>query len=287
MADFTAGSVLTAAQLDTAFNAYSIRDVSTTTATLGAADAGGLVSVNNNSGGTVTIPLNATWAAETGTHVHILNAGTAGSWTVAIAGGGTYTGPATLAINESVEVVKYATDGWRAVKPVASSGGLSFVTSSAFSASSAVSINNCFSSTYANYRIMWDLTAASGTDVSLRMRLRVAGTDSSASSYYTARISQTASTITGSGNLTTSLAVGLVTTGYPEYASGQLDLIAPQLTRRTNGNNQTMYCTAAGDIYQENAALLFDATTSFDGFTLYPASGTITGTVRVYAYQSA
>lgn len=114
MADFTAGNVLTAAQLDTAFNTYTIRDVSTTSATLGAADAGGLLAVNNNSGGTVTIPLNSTWAAETGTHVHIVNAGTAGSWAIGTAVGVTLSGPTTtLAFNAAATVYKTATDTWR------------------------------------------------------------------------------------------------------------------------------------------------------------------------------
>lgn len=114
MADFTAGSVLTAAQLDTAFNAYTIRDVSTTSATLGAADAGELLSVNNNSGGTVTIPLNSTWAAETGTHVHFVNAGTAGVWTIAATGGVTLDGTGTsLAVGAAATVYKTATNTWR------------------------------------------------------------------------------------------------------------------------------------------------------------------------------
>lgn len=114
MADFTAGSVLTAAQLDTAFNTFTERAVVTTTATLGAADAGELLSVNNNSGGTVTIPLNSTWGAETGTHVTILNAGTAGTWTIGTAVGVTLEGSTTtLAPGAAATVIKRATNTWR------------------------------------------------------------------------------------------------------------------------------------------------------------------------------
>lgn len=114
MADFNAGSVLTAAQLDTAFNTFTIRDVSTTTATLGAADAGGMVNVNNNSGGTVTVPLNSTWAAETGTHVIVFNGGTAGTWTIAATGGVTIPDTSlTLAAGKAASVFKTATNTWR------------------------------------------------------------------------------------------------------------------------------------------------------------------------------
>ena len=116
MPDFTAGSVLTAAQLDTAFNTYVERAVVTTTATLGAADAGGLLSVNNNSGGTVTIPLNSTWAAETGTYIPVLNAGTAGTWTIGTAVGVTLEGTTTtLAPGAALGVFKRGTNTWRAV----------------------------------------------------------------------------------------------------------------------------------------------------------------------------
>lgn len=120
MADFTAGAVLTAAQLDTAFNTFTINAQTGTTYTLGAADAGEMVTVNNNSGGTVTVPTNATTAFETGTHIAILNAGTAGTFTVAGAGGVTLTSDVTaLAPRAAITVVKTATNTWYGV-----SGGL-------------------------------------------------------------------------------------------------------------------------------------------------------------------
>lgn len=114
MADFTAGNVLTAAQLDTAFNTYTINDETGTTYTLAASDAGEMVSIANNSGGTVTIPLNATVPFETGTHIHIVNAGTAGTYTIAGTGGVTLNGSATsLAAGAAATVYKSATNTWR------------------------------------------------------------------------------------------------------------------------------------------------------------------------------
>jgi hypothetical protein len=114
MADFTAGNVLTAAQLDTAFNTFTINDETGTTYTLAASDAGEMVSIANNSGGTVTIPLNATVPFETGTHVHIVNAGTAGTYTIAGTGGVTLNGiSTTLAIGAAATVYKTATNTWR------------------------------------------------------------------------------------------------------------------------------------------------------------------------------
>jgi hypothetical protein len=116
MADFTAGQVLTAAQLDAAFNTFTINTQTGTTYTLGAADAGEMVTINNNSGGTVTIPTNATTAFATGTHISVLNNGTAGTFTVAGAGGVTFTSDVTtLAPWAVITVVKTATNTWYGV----------------------------------------------------------------------------------------------------------------------------------------------------------------------------
>lgn len=134
MADFTAGNVLTAAQLDTAFNTFTINDETGTTYTLGAADAGEMVSIANNSGGTVTIPLNATVPFETGTHVSILNAGTAGTYTVAATGGVTLNGSVTsLAPGEALTAIKTATNTWRTL-----AGGLGKASVSATTGSPSV-----------------------------------------------------------------------------------------------------------------------------------------------------
>lgn len=51
----------------------------------------------------------------------------------------------------------YATTGDLAV-----AGGLVYITGSTFSASSAVNVNNCFSSTYENYRVVVSFTSAVG-----------------------------------------------------------------------------------------------------------------------------
>ena len=48
------------------------------------------------------------------------------------------------------------------------------------------------------------------------------------------------------------------------------------------------YAGVGGDVTGDQAGLTgggFDATTSFTGFTAFPTSGTITGTVSVYGYR--
>ena len=119
MVNFTAGSVLTASALNTAFNAATINAQTGSSYTFGTADAGELVTLSNASGGTATIPANSTWGAATGTIVSVMNVGTAGSFT--ISGGTAVTVNAVnndpiLAPLESAILVKLATNTWHMVK---------------------------------------------------------------------------------------------------------------------------------------------------------------------------
>lgn len=86
---FTAGAVLTAAQMNTLQASVWSDDVNTqtgTTYTLVLADAGKQVTLNNASAVTVTIPLNSSVAYATGTRIFLINLG-AGVVTVVGAGG--------------------------------------------------------------------------------------------------------------------------------------------------------------------------------------------------------
>jgi hypothetical protein len=119
MVNFTAGSVLTASALNTAFNAATINAQTGTSYTFGTADAGELVTLSNASGGTATIPANSTWGAATGTIVSVMNAGTAGSWTIGTAAGVTLnavSGTTVLAPLEAATLVKLATNTWQLAK---------------------------------------------------------------------------------------------------------------------------------------------------------------------------
>ena len=114
---FTTGEVLTAADLTDTIKGAFINTETTTARTLGTADAGNLVTLNNNSGGTVTIPTNTTWGSPLGTLVHLINIGTAGTFTVGTAAGVTLNAAsATMAIKEGGTLIKTATNTWQFVK---------------------------------------------------------------------------------------------------------------------------------------------------------------------------
>ena len=112
MVAFTAGAVLTAANLNTAFNALTIRTVTSTSDTLVLADNGGGVTYSNASATTSTIPPNSSVAFAVGTKIVLINLG-AGVVTVTAGAGVTVNGATlTLAQNAGGTCIKTATNTW-------------------------------------------------------------------------------------------------------------------------------------------------------------------------------
>jgi hypothetical protein len=112
MVAFVAGAVLTAANLNTAFNALTFRAVTGTSDTLVLADAGGAVSFSNASPITATVPPFSSVAYATGTVIQLLNLG-AGVVTITAGVGVTLNGSTvTLAQNAGGTLIKTATNTW-------------------------------------------------------------------------------------------------------------------------------------------------------------------------------
>jgi hypothetical protein len=151
-----------------------------------------------------------------------------------------------------------------------------------FSGASSISLNGCFTSAYDNYRINFQPTTASATDADLLIYGRASGVNTTTSTV-SERIIQYSSTITGSE--TTNGRFGAISTTYPTWSQYNIEMKAPFLSQRTIWNSAGAYVTNAGVPYQVLIMGYIDLATSFDGITFYPASGTITGTVRVYGYN--
>ena len=71
--------------------------------------------------------------------------------------------------------------------------GLVHINTTSFSAVASQSINDVFSSTYDNYRIVLEIASASGCD--LNFRYRVSGADNSTANYHRQYISGTSTTV--------------------------------------------------------------------------------------------
>lgn len=219
--------------------------------------------------------------------------------------GTSVTGLSALSVNDIVSVVCYApfnvantytqaqtndvaaaATGLRMVIPtnIAVGSGTGSVDANGavtFSGASSVSLNGCFTSTYDNYRIVINVTSASGTGDRIRFQLRASGTNTAtnyASNGFYWQLNGGASGL--EGNQSAYIVMG--------YSSGTnwthnvSDIISPFLSAPT----ATMGLTVRGDAYAVTSAGLQSDSTSFDGFTISPLNAVnITGTIRVYGYK--
>lgn len=193
--------------------------------------------------------------------------------------------PARLAVGTNGQVLiadSTAATGLKWGTP--SAGSLVYITGATPSASSAVNINNCFTSTYQNYLIVFNLLGSTATNLS--MRLRNSGTDVTASNYsYFGQSIQPNGTSGGWYNangskwdvndLATVKTTGTITIMNPQetnYTTAQVNT-----TRLTNGTTGRFITQG----FTNNASL------SSDGFSIFPDSGTCTGTVRVYGIANS
>lgn len=112
MANFTANTTLSAAALNTAFNQADLNEQTGATYTLLLADQGKLITLDNASPVTLTIPLNATAALPLNTVIGLLNKG-AGLVTISPTGGVTLSPTVrVLSQNEGASLIKTGTNTW-------------------------------------------------------------------------------------------------------------------------------------------------------------------------------
>ena len=167
-----------------------------------------------------------------------------------------------------------------AFQNVAPAGGLALVTSETISGSS-ISVNNCFTSDYANYRIIFRSTTTSNG--AIVMRLRASGVDDSSSNYYIQRL-DAYSTTTAPSRTTATNNFGPTTLISGEQATFAMDVFSPQLASSTIFQTFAFYRadSAAPEIQIRMAS--FATSSVFDGFTISQA-GTMSGILRVYGYK--
>lgn len=162
--------------------------------------------------------------------------------------------------------------------------GMVLLNTTSFSGVSSVSLPaNTFTSTYTNYKIIFQITAKSVSNYS-NLRLRASGTDSTAASYDTETIA---------GGSTSAVATQDNSNTFFNISQGRdrspnelwiIDILNPQATANTFISGLG-YNTDAGTGQVTTAVGgRFETTTSFDSASFYPNTGTITGSYAAYAY---
>ncbi len=159
--------------------------------------------------------------------------------------------------------------------------GLVLVNTTTFSAAASVSVNNCFTSAYKNYKILWDLDPTA--NVTTLLRLRASGADNTSANYwYGIAVGNyaTGGSTTGASGQTSWQITSTDAGTSPSW--GSMDLMGPQVAENSAYLGLTAYSQAAGSMSGG-----FFNSAQFDGFTFFPQSGTITGSLRVYGYRNS
>lgn len=221
------------------------------------------VKINGSSSGSVTLA-----APASGSDVTLTLPGSTGTVPL-LAGSNTWTGTQSFA------------------GATLTGAGLDLITTQSFSAASSVSVNGCFTATYENYLLAAWYTTSGGVDV--RLRMRSSSTDNSTSNYFFAGTrTTTAASVSGFGGASaTYFQVCSATGSSPIATSFAIHLMSPQAANRTQySGTGAGYAGGTSTYTAETMGGQFVDTTAFDGLTLYPSSGTITGTIRVYGYRN-
>lgn len=179
----------------------------------------------------------------------------------------------------------------------ASGSGLTLVHSSSFSNSLSVQINNVFTSTYRNYRVIFQITGISAQSSNVYFRYSTGGTPLTSGVYSVTTLDggPTSTPTASSGrNLTnTQYEVLYYDPGYspnnqmPVHAV--MDIFAPAIGQYQKGAlflACSTYATNPINTYLKFGSGWVLSNASFDGFQLRPqGSDGISGIVRVYGYS--
>jgi len=284
---FTSGQVLTAAQMNAVqANDYN-QTVSTKTAsyTLVAADKGTRVVMNSASATTITVNTSLFSAGDTlvlqniGAGVSTVTAGTA---TVSSAG--------PLAIPQNGSGILYFTSAGVSIyypsAVTATASGLTLLNTTTFTSSSAVNVSNVMlAATATNYFVV--LNCIGSINAVLNMRFRENVTDK-ATGYDIGSLSinYTVPSLTQLGGAAqTTMRIGVLDAS----ANTKTTTVFMNISL-TNGGTTGTQTYSSVDI--NNGSVLYGGSmnvscTAITGFSLIPASGNITGTVRTYSYANS
>ena len=156
------------------------------------------------------------------------------------------------------------------------------------SAVASQSINDVFSSTYKNYLLVSNLTTSANT--SLSMRFRVSGADNSTANYNVAYRYNRANVTPGVGDATSGnqTQFNLHIANLNRAANMNMLISNPQVSQVTTMSfNNMMADNGATDFYSFAGGALFNATTSFTGFTIYTSGvPTMTGSIEIYGVNN-
>lgn len=196
-------------------------------------------------------------------------------------------------LNDAVEKVETYMGLVKVIPTVAGTGvTVSSTGTVTFTSATTVSVINSFSSVYANYRVILDIdTANSATGRTIKMRWRNDAGDVLTANYDFASQMSTLGTstfdVTNMGNSATEM-IATQFYGYVSQSAGfVIDVISPQVATKKTKHTGTVYGgSAAQNLTGTFQSAISGAASSHTGFSIYPSTGNITGTLSVYGYRN-
>lgn len=153
-----------------------------------------------------------------------------------------------------------------------------------FSSCASLSMNGVFTSAYDNYMLVTETSASGGGDFAFR--LRVSGTDSSSSyTWQYVRFNNTTQTA-ARGVAQTSGYIGSVDITGTTRDGHTMYLFGPYLSQTTVTRSVPAwsgYNNTGAEIY--DFATTHTVSSSYDGITIFPGSGSITGIITIFGFN--
>ena len=166
----------------------------------------------------------------------------------------------------------------------ANATGLTLVNKTTFSSAANVQTDNVFSSTYNNYKMFVNLSAASAQG-QMRLRLAAGGTVNSSSNYDQVMVYSSFSNASHSSSTDGSNPHDYQMIGYQSSTvKGDYNI---DITGPANSSSRTSFWSKYQFIDTDGGFVLGSTTvdTAYDGYYIYPsAGGTISGTILIYGY---
>lgn len=161
-----------------------------------------------------------------------------------------------------------------------SSGGLTLISNTAHSAASTVSVDNVFSSTYTNYRIIWQ--SSYSTTLTATMRLRAATTPTTTN--YAMQFLVGNSTSVTANRFTSQTLLDVFGGSHAGPIFAIFDLYGPNVAANTAGVT-VQNAVYSGSLQIVQYAFAQVSSTQFDGLEINASTGNMTGNLWIYGYK--
>ena len=173
---------------------------------------------------------------------------------------------------------------------VTTGGGLQYITGASFTAATTVSLpTNTFTSTYRNYKLIFEITALTA-DADFNMRLRASGTDYAGAQYNTtfSGAASTGGASLATANSQTSWTLGEADSAIPTYQM-TIDILSPQVSGYTSAQGDYNFVVKASTASVGRSGTFWvNNTGQYDSVTFISSvASSITGNYRVYGYTES